>query len=1054
MFASIFTSLPSSVLLISASIFIVCMLAKHILDKQARQFTQLRRDIQLLKMELIAYLAEQEKNAIRPLTQNNQNSEVSQEVSESATTDTLSQSALSLPVSATPSELEVQTLSQDAYVNTELEASVVDFGAEKVTLFEAAQNDEVITLNDTDAQAEQVILNNTDSVEQISLEKEFAVEQTETVIDPIEVENRHVDNAEIAQDVSPTWIEKQIERVKNWFFAGNWPVNIGILIFLIGIGALLRYLIQTGIIDVSISARLAGVGVVGIAGLFMGWKTRLSKPIFGLALQGGSVGVLLLVVFAASKLYDVIPISMAFGITVVILAASIIMSLKQNALVLVAFAICAAYTAPLWLSTGSNNFVGLFSYYALINVVVVIMALFRSWPLLNTIGYIFNAGVGSLWAHYNYVTENFVVIQFFIALFFLFFTVIPIIYSRRTPLDVLFKNKKVNWVAIHSYLLMLITPGIVVIWEHRLFQTGIPWENIDTSILLACVIWGIAAVQFGLGYLQMQHSLHKEQGRVYYWLALGLATIAVPIAFSTDITGILFIAEGVMLYYIAAKALPMMVRNALNILALALHGLAIFLIIEPTLLTIYAAFALEKMSLNDYLLTFSLASGMAISIHALSKQLARVKDQMTAHNSIQIQIQLYTWIAFMLGLCSITALVQYKLPQVHAFELLAFIFTTLTIALFILASRYWPKVRHLNALASFSFFVLAGYACLGFAVQFDALNGIRENLLPSKLALINFLLLPIGLGYLLIQSSKKLVSIGEENLKRSNIGHRTNQVLFSIIVCSVFYRVALVVIGFIDMTSYVWIDALSLLPLAFIGYYLIKLYSCERLHAFLPYKFVHTGLICIWASIAVIFVLLSLFEEGVSDPILWLPIINPVELPQLALGACLLLAIQHFMQHVLYPRGLTPALQESLKVTFYWIAGTVAFLFIQMVLIRMIYHWMLQDEIYWTLQGLFARSQIQATLTLYWSVLAIIFWMYGAKKANKSLWIIGAVLFGMALCKLLFIDRQHLGALPGIISFIVYGLFCVIIGYFLPPPKSNKAASANPEDGIQNSYKY
>jgi uncharacterized membrane protein len=52
------------------------------------------------------------------------------------------------------------------------------------------------------------------------------------------------------------------------------------------------------------------------------------------------------------------------------------------------------------------------------------------------------------------------------------------------------------------------------------------------------------------------------------------------------------------------------------------------------------------------------------------------------------------------------------------------------------------------------------------------------------------------------------------------------------------------------------------------------------------------------------------------------------------------------------------------------------------------------------------------------------------------LWLAGALLMGVVLAKLVLVDRQHLGNLLGIGSFIAYGLLCTVVGYFAPaPPK-------------------
>ncbi|MEO6690324.1 MAG: DUF2339 domain-containing protein, partial [Dokdonella sp.] len=76
----------------------------------------------------------------------------------------------------------------------------------------------------------------------------------------------------------------------------------------------------------------------------------------------------------------------------------------------------------------------------------------------------------------------------------------------------------------------------------------------------------------------------------------------------------------------------------------------------------------------------------------------------------------------------------------------------------------------------------------------------------------------------------------------------------------------------------------------------------------------------------------------------------------------------------------------------------------------------------------------QTSLTMVWSVLGVLGWVFGSRRGQRVLWLAGAVLMGVVLAKLLLVDRTHLGNLFGIVSFIAYGLLCTVIGYFAPAP--------------------
>ena len=54
---------------------------------------------------------------------------------------------------------------------------------------------------------------------------------------------------------------------------------------------------------------------------------------------------------------------------------------------------------------------------------------------------------------------------------------------------------------------------------------------------------------------------------------------------------------------------------------------------------------------------------------------------------------------------------------------------------------------------------------------------------------------------------------------------------------------------------------------------------------------------------------------------------------------------------------------------------------------------------------------------------------------------VGAVLLGVVVLKLFFVELADRGGLYRIVSFIVVGLLLLMVGYFAPVPPSRKEAS-------------
>ena len=89
---------------------------------------------------------------------------------------------------------------------------------------------------------------------------------------------------------------------------------------------------------------------------------------------------------------------------------------------------------------------------------------------------------------------------------------------------------------------------------------------------------------------------------------------------------------------------------------------------------------------------------------------------------------------------------------------------------------------------------------------------------------------------------------------------------------------------------------------------------------------------------------------------------------------------------------------------------------------------------------LFDFSLTQTSLTVVWSMAGVAGWIIGSRRGQRALWLAGAVLMGVVLAKLVLVDRQHLGNLLGIGSFIAFGLLCTLVGYIAPAPPRESSA--------------
>ena len=314
----------------------------------------------------------------------------------------------------------------------------------------------------------------------------------------------------------------------------NVPVKIGMLVLLAGVAALLKYVSDQGWLVLPIELRLAGITVGALGLLAFGWHQREQPRLFALALQGGAIGVLLLTIFAAFKRFDLIPPGFAFASSIALVAGLCVLAVVQNSRTLAVLGILAGFMAPLWLSTGSGNHVGLFSYYAVLNAGIFAIAWFRPWRALNLLGFAFTFGIGTFWGVLQYVPDKFSSTEPFLLLFFVFYLLIPLLYARRQPA----RRDLIDGSLVFGAPLVAFS-----------LQAGMLHEQPMTLALCAL---GLAAIYAVLARALIACVVYHA-GAVACRAAVGFATLAVPLALSARATGAVFALEGAGLAWLGLR---------------------------------------------------------------------------------------------------------------------------------------------------------------------------------------------------------------------------------------------------------------------------------------------------------------------------------------------------------------------------------------------------------------------------------------------------------------------------------------------------------------------
>lgn len=762
----------------------------------------------------------------------------------------------------------------------------------------------------------------------------------------------------------PNFIERGVGAVKRWFTEGNVPVKIGMLVLLAGVAALLKYVSDQGWLVLPIELRLAGVTVGALGLLAFGWHQRERRRLFALALQGGAIGALLLTIFAAFKRFDLIPPGFAFVSSIALVAGLCVLAVVQNSRTLAVLGILAGFMAPLWLSTGSGNHVGLFSYYAVLNAGIFAIAWFRPWRALNLLGFAFTFGIGTFWGVLQYAPDKFSSTEPFLVLFFVFYLLIPLLYARRQPAG---RRDLIDGSLVFGTPLVAFS-----------LQAGMLYQQ---PMMLALCALGLAAIYAVLARALIARASYTVLAQSHAVLAVGFATLAVPLALSARATGAVFALEGAGLAWLGLRQkrwLPQ-VSGALLQIGAAFAFVAggdhwhedLRFLINPTaigaLLLALAGFAsawsYQRRSRHEIALVYYLW-GLLWWLGGLVHEITRFFPYRTEVDALLVLAAITAWLA---------AEVQCRQPA-RALGVTALAMLALGFPLALLQS----DAHHQP---------FAGYGALAWAVF--AVLGVRTLLCLRQ---------------------------GGDTVAR------IAQFLWWLLWPSLLSLLALWGGGEADLAQG-WTTLLVTLPWLLMAALSLWRWNALRWPLGAAFDRVRQPLQCVLFGLLSMGWLFGQLLPGDAAPLLWLPVLNPAEIGQW-LSLLLLARWLYGDQGPQAPQALLNIRMPLLSLA--------TFVALTSVVLHGVHQW---GGLSWN-ASMMRFSLAQTSLTVLWSVLGVIAWVWGSRRGQRVLWMVGAVLMGVVLAKLVIVDRQHLGNLLGIASFIAYGLLCTVVGYLAPAPPS------------------
>lgn len=779
-----------------------------------------------------------------------------------------------------------------------------------------------------------------------------------------------------APPVPPDFVTQLIDRVKRWFTEGNVPVKVGIIVSFFGVGALLKYAADSGWLVVPIEFRLLGIAAAALAALGFAWRKRDSHRAFALSLQGGAIGVLILTIFSAYRIWALLPSALTFALLIVFVAGAGLLAVLQDALALAVLAIVGGFLAPILASSGHGSHVALFGYYAVLNAAIFAIAWIKPWRALNLLGFAFTFGIGTAWGVQQYRPEFFASTEPFLMLFFAFYLLVPLAYALRLAPH---KRDLIDGTLVFG------TPLLAMPLQAALLDYA--------RMPMAWSALAVAAVYTPLAWLELRRLRLQLLGESHALLALGFATLAIPLAFSARSTACLWAIEGAAVLWVGLRQqrrIPRWIGYALQ----AFAGFAFLYHYNDVLgKATEAAVAILN---GDFLGAVLIALAGLASAFLLNRRDARAP----------LAMLLFVWGWFwwlFAGAHDIERFAPHALRSDWGLALFAITgvlgaegFRRLN-----WAQAAWPALAafalaplFLVATALDNHGALEGWGAVAWALWLLATLRALADLAAGKHALLH------AAHFVFLASIAGVLGAEFAHLSDSHLG-----------------------------LNYVWTTLAALAPLA-------ALFWCVLVRA-APVRWpdadaAERGRNPLLVTIATglgIAACAGLLVEGNPEPLAYVPLFNPLELAQL--GYLALLAAWY----VRAAREGNALLNAETRARL--LAAALVVLLTAITLRGA--HFL--GGVPWT-DELWRSALAQAALSIVWTVAGIAAMLLGKQRGSRAVWLGGAVLMGVVIAKLLLIDREHLHDLAAIVGVLVVGVLLVAVGYFAPAPPRASGESA------------
>lgn len=816
------------------------------------------------------------------------------------------------------------------------------------------------------------------------------------------------------------------ERARAWLLGGNTVVRMGVLVLFVGLAFLAKYAIDHALLPPEL--RLAAVGAAGIALFAGGFWLRGKSPdklAYALTLQGAGVAVLYLTAFAAFRLYQFLPAGAAFAALGLICALAAVIAVAQNSIAMAFIGFAGGFAAPILVSTGQGNHVGLFSYYLLLGVAIAAISWVKAWRALNLLGFFATFGVATVWGVLKYRPEHFQTAQPFLVAFFLVYLAAALLYATRHALAA----KR----AIDATLIF----GVPIVAFG--LQAGLVREY---EYATAFSSLALGALYLGLGWWAARAA--RPASEVHRWLAecfaslgLGFVTLAVPLALDARWTSAVWAIEGAAVFWMGRRQDRWLARAA----GLALQAFAALAFLSSQAKGMPSQWPLAHPGFIGALMLAVAAAGIAwwsresaateTESAGLARTFARFEHSLSPvlfwvgflwlQYAFETEIRRTQFDLHGIALPVFDAAARLNLHLVawvgSAFALHHLALPARNAPWAIAATPAWTVLPMMVLIALFGVATLnhvfqsGGWIAWPLAL---ALHGVMLRRLDAGPPQGWWPWMHAGGVWLLVLLGGNLLvfAVGEAKLW---------QTAWATVILLVSAILVLLL-----LTRRAW-------------------FSAAREGG--PWPLARFGRAYLWLAaaplaiaVAVGCLLVAVYSRGNAHPLPYVPLLNPTDLA-VALG---LVACAVWLTRIRSSELGVPAVGCDAR----WLLAlaAIAFIAVNTVWLRVVHHY---AGIPWDGSRLFDSFLVQAGYSILWTLIALGLMVGSHRRGLRAAWMLGAALLGLTVLKLFIIDLSNRGGSERIFVFIAVGALMLVVGYFAPLPPASRRDTQEQLRGAQ-----